>query len=175
MRAPLLSPGKKYFIQEPPPRRTRRLKGFRALYFKYLYLLGAVPSRRPAKRRASVSRAEIIKFDRYQEQFRYLTKNRIETADQLSMQYDAVQAEMDALTERRRELYKWRRAYPSDNIDSEIDGITANLRQLRRELKMCTRIEADIPTVSAGVERYSHAETITTKSKTAPQKSEIGR
>ncbi len=145
------------------------------MYFKYLYLLGAVPSRRPAKRRAAVSRAEIVKFDRYQEQFRYLMKNRIETADQLSMQYDAVQAEMDALTERRRELYKWRRAYPSESVDSEIDGITANLRQLRRELKMCARIEADIPTVSAGVERYSHAETITTKSKTVPQKSEIGR
>ena len=171
----MLTPGRKYRVTGPPPRRTRRLKGFRALYFKYLYLLGAVPSHRPAKRRASVSRAEIIRFDRYQEQFRYLMKNRIETTDQLSMQYDAVQAEMDALTERRRELYKWRRAYPSESVDSEIDGITADLRRLRRELKMCTRIEADIPAVSAEVEKYSHAETITTKSKTVPQKSEIGR
>ena len=173
VRASLLSPGKKYFIQGPPPRRTRRLKGFRALYFKYLYLLGAVPSRRPVKRRAAVSRAEIIRFDRYQEQFRYLMKNRIEKADQLSMQYDAVQAEMDALAERRRELYKWRRAYPSESVDSEIDGITANLRRLRRELKMCTRIEADIPTVSAGVE--AHSKEPTAKAKPTPQKSEIGR
>ena len=46
------------------PGRTRKLKGFRALYFKYLYLLGAIPKRRPKRR--FVSRTEIIKFDRYQ-------------------------------------------------------------------------------------------------------------
>lgn len=173
MRTPLLSPGRKYRTSTPLPRQTRRLKGFRALYFKYLYLLGAVPTRHPKKHRAAVSRVEIIKFDRYQEQFKYLMTNRIETAAQLSMQYDASQAEMDALTERRRELYKRRRTYPSEGIDSEIDGITARLRGLRRELKMCTRIEADIPTVSAGVEKYSREPQ--SKAKTTPQKSEIGR
>ena len=36
-------------------------------------------------------REELLKLDRYQEQFRYLRKNRIETAAQLSMQYDAIQ------------------------------------------------------------------------------------
>ena len=41
-------------------------------------------------------REELLKLDRYQEQFHYLRKNRIETAAQLSMQYDAIQAEMDA-------------------------------------------------------------------------------
>lgn len=51
-------------------------------------------------------REELLKLDRYQEQFHYLRKNRIETAAQLSMQYDAVQAEMDALTERRGQLYR---------------------------------------------------------------------
>jgi hypothetical protein len=120
----------------------------RALYFKYLYLLGAIPKRRPRKRTAFVSRAEIIKFDRYQEQFQYLMKNRIETVGQLSMQYDALQASIDALTDQRRELYKIRRAgHGGDAITDEITGLTARLRELRRELKLCARIEGDIPTV----------------------------
>ena len=148
-----LTPGQRYRPRGGIPRRPRKLKGFRALYFKYLYLLGAVPKRRPRKRAAFVSRAEIIKFDRYQEQFQYLMKNRIETAGQLSMQYDALQASIDALTDQRRELYKIRRAgHGGDAITDEITGLTARVRELRRELKLCVRIERDIPTVKEAVQ-----------------------
>lgn len=148
-----LTPGRRYRPKGGVPGRPRKLKGFRALYFKYLYLLGAVPKRRPKKRAAFVSRAEIIKFDHYQEQFQYLMKNRIETADQLSMQYDALQASIDALTDQRRELYKIRRAgHGGDAITDEITGLTARVRELRRELKLCVRIERDIPTVKEAVQ-----------------------
>ena len=148
-----LTPGRRYRPKGGVPGRPRKLKGFRALYFKYLYLLGAVPKRRPKKRAAFVSRTEIIKFDHYQEQFQYLMKNRIETADQLSMQYDALQASIDALTDQRRELYKIRRAgHGGDAITDEITGLTARVRELRRELKLCVRIERDIPTVKEAVQ-----------------------
>ena len=72
------------------------------------------------------------------------------------MQYDAIQAEIDALTDRRRELYQWRRAGQGDAaIDGEIAAITDRLRTLRRELKLCARIEGDIPSVR---ERASNQE-----------------
>lgn len=121
-------------------------------YLSPFYLLGAVPKRRPKKRAAFVSRAEIIKFDRYQEQFQYLMKNRIETADQLSMQYDALQASIDALTDQRRELYRIRRAgHGGGTVTDEITGLTAKLRELRRELKLCARIEKGISAVQETV------------------------
>ena len=146
-----LTPGRRYRPRGGIPGRPRKLKGFRALYFKYLYLLGAIPKRRPKRR--FVSRTEIIKFDRYQEQFQYLMKNRIETAGQLSMQYDALQAQIDALTDQRRELYKIRRAgHGGEAVTDEITGLTARVRELRRELKLCARIEKDIPTVKEAVQ-----------------------
>ena len=147
-----LTPGRRYRPKGGIPGRPRKLKGLRALYFKYLYLLGAVPKRRPKKRAAFVSRAEIIKFDRYQEQFQYLMKNRIETADQLSMQYDALQASIDALTDQRRELYRIRRAgHAGGAVTDEITGLTTKLRELRRELKLCARIEKGISAVQETV------------------------
>ena len=147
-----LTPGRRYRPKGGIPGRPRKLKGLLALYFKYLYLLGAVPKRRPKKRAAFVSRAEIIKFDRYQEQFQYLMKNRIETADQLSMQYDALQASIDALTDQRRELYRIRRASHGDGaVTDEITGLTARVRELRRELKLCARIEKGISAVQETV------------------------
>ena len=148
-----LTPGRRYQARGGISGRPRKLKGFRALYFKYLYLLGAIPERRPKRRAAVVSRTEIIKFERYQQQFQYLMKNRIETADQLSMQYDALQAQIDALTDQRRELYKIRRAgHGGEAVTDEITGLTARVRELRRELRLCARIEKDIPAVQETVQ-----------------------
>lgn len=151
--SPWLAPGRRYQVRGGVPRhRPRKLTGFRALYFKYLYLLGAIPQRRPRNRAAFLLREELLKFDRYQEQFRYLMKNRIETAAQLAMQYDALQAEIDALTDRRAELYRLRRSGRGGGAaDDEITAITTHLRGLRRELKLCARIEGDIPRIREGV------------------------
>ena len=150
----LLSRGRRYRLRSGPSRRgPQKLKGFRALYFKYLYLLGKIPARRPRNRTAFSMRNEIMKFDRYQRQFAYLMKNRIETAAQLTMQHDAIQAEIDALTDRRRGLYNDRRAGRGGEATTlGIDSITARLRILRRELKLCVRIEQDLPTVQSAVQ-----------------------
>ena len=167
----LLEPGRRYRVRGGMPRRPRKLTGFQALCFQYLCLLGAYPKRRPGNRAAFSMREELLKLDRYQEQFHYLRKNRIETAAQLSMQYDAIQAEMDALTERRGQLYRQkRRGDGGGEIQTEIEQITTHLRALRRDLKLCARIEGDIPKVRAAVEaqRPDHARRRTYE-KTAPR------
>lgn len=150
----LLTCGRRYRLRGGISRhKPRKLHGFRALYFKYLYLLGKAPARRPKNRTAFSMREEVRKFDRYQRQFAYLMKNRIETAAQLTMQHDAIQAEIDALTDRRRGLYNDKRAgRGGDSVTQEITQITSRLRELRRELKLCTRIEQDLPTVQSAVQ-----------------------
>lgn len=150
LAAPLSAPRRRYRPQSPLPKGQRRWTGLRALYFKYLCLLRGWPRQRPKRKTPLVSRAEIIKFDRYQEQFCYLMKKRIETMGQLSMQYDALQAEIDAWCDRRRGLYQARRVSgDEDGISKEIAQITRRLRALRRELKLCARIEHETPTVRA--------------------------
>lgn len=150
LAAPLSAPGRRYRPQSPLPKRQRRWTGLRALYFKYLCLLRGWPRQRPKRRAPLVSRAEIIKFERYQEQFRYLMKNRIETMGQLSMQYDALQAEIDAWSDRRQELYQARRAgNGGEAVTEEITDITHRLRTLRREMRLCARIEDHAPQVRA--------------------------
>lgn len=151
--SPLLKPGRRYRVRGGLPRhRPQKLTGFQALCFKYLYLLRGIKRGRPnTKRTAFVMRQEVIKFDRYQRQFLYLHRNRIETAAQLSMQYDAVQAEMDALTERRADLY--RRKRQGEDTEAEITAITQALRPLRRELRLCVQIEGDIPHIQEMAEQ----------------------
>lgn len=145
-----VSRGRRYRVRGKLPQ-AGRSKGIRMLYLKYLYLLRN-PFRCKGVGRAVVSREEVIRFDRYQEQFYYLWKNRIDSVAQLTMQHDALQAEIDALTDHRADLYRLHRRVPEDTACAEeISQITARLRVLRRELKLCVRIEGDIPTVQAQI------------------------
>lgn len=139
---------RRYRVRGRLPMKRERPHGFRLLYLHYLYLLQAPKYRRGGMGKAAVPREEIVKLERYQEQFRYLMKNRIDSTAQLSMQCDAVQAEMDALTDHRADLYRQRRREPDNAaVREEITAITARLRILRREWKLCIRIEEDIPVV----------------------------
>jgi len=65
---------------------TRRLKGFRALYFRYLYLLGKLPKHRPRppEKVRPVYRGELIKIDQISRELRLLCEHEIDTPEQLA-------------------------------------------------------------------------------------------
>ena len=132
-----------------PERRPQKLHGFRALYVSYLYLLGV---RRPRGKRQYPFpiRAEVTKLHRYQRQMKLLQTYRIDTEQQLAMLESAFQAEIDALTEQRKELYQQKRA--GEDVTSEIESINQELRRLRGQLKTCGQIAADIPRIRAQAE-----------------------
>ena len=132
-----------------PERRPQKLHGFRALYVSYLYLLGV---RRPRGKRQYPFpiRAEVTKLHRYQRQMKLLQTYRIDTEQQLAMLESAFQAEIDALTEQRKELYQQKRA--GEDVTSEIESINQELRRLRGQLKTCGQIATDIPRIRAQAE-----------------------
>lgn len=125
------------------PRRRGRPKSFRGLYFYYLRLVrGQAPRKRPLP---FAVRREVARLDQITRQFDFLRQYRIDTQDQLSMLGDALQAQIDALIQRRSKLYEYRRQ--GENVTWELEQINQDLRPLRRELKLCQRIDQDIPRV----------------------------
>ena len=125
------------------PKRRRKLRGFHALYVHYLILLGIRKPGRTKKPLPFTVRKEVTKLHRYQQQFRLLQEYRIENDTQLSMLADALQADIDALTARRKSLYCQKRQ--GKDVTAEIDTINQALRPLRQKLKICTQIGEDIP------------------------------
>lgn len=79
---------------------------------------------------------------------------------QLILLSEALQADIDALTARRKELYGKKRE--GEDMEDEIAAINGELRPLRRDLRTCGRIEADIPRIRENVrlcqnpEEYTH-------------------
>ena len=152
---------KRYRVYAPMPPR-KKVKGFHALYLYYVYLLrGKTPKRsRPVP---FTIRQEAAKLRRYQRQFRFLRENRIETVQELSMLHDALQAQIDALTERRKGLYEWKRR--GMDVTQELSAVNERLRQARRSLNLCRSIEADIPRLQTQTQQYREQRTEKTPEK----------
>lgn len=156
---------RRYTIRRGNVRQTprKKLRGFRALYVYYLYLLGGP---RPKRRRPvpfSV-REDVKKLRQYQRQCQLLREYRIDDDGQLAMLGEALQAQIDALVDQRRELYGRKRQ--GEDVEALIAAINTRLRQLRRDLKTCGRVAADIPRIRGqlqadrdqGRQRQTHPE-----------------
>ena len=134
----------------------RKITGFLALYFRYVYLLRGARRAKPSYRAAFPIRKEVIRLERYHKQFQYLMAQNITTPAQLAAQISKLEAEIAKLTEERNPLYGERRNAPDEEAKAqctaEIDRHTASLREKRRELALCRRIQADIPQVREQVQ-----------------------
>ena len=110
----------------------RKLTGLRALYYRYLYELGALP--RKPRRSSYAVRQDAYKLDQRIQQMEFLSRNSIDTLTQLETYRQAKLGEIVQLTAERKSLYK---ANPDS---SRIQQITAALKQLRQEERLCRKI-----------------------------------
>lgn len=137
--APVFSAQKRYTIRRRPRHYPPVKRGsFRALYLYYLYLLS--PRKKRPQKVPFETRTEIRRAKQYRQQFFLLQKYHIDTKPELEMLSDALSNEMQILVDRRKELYALRREQPSEQLDADIDALTAQLRPLRRELRLCGKI-----------------------------------
>ena len=86
-------------------------------------------------------REELIKFDRYQKQFHFLIDNDIETTEQLKTFKENAELKISETVIQRSRLYG-----KSDSI-AEIKTINAELREVRKNIRICNNIFQDIETI----------------------------
>lgn len=125
-----------------------KLKGFKALYYRYLYLFGKIRKKETPQRVSFFMREELIKFERYQKQFHFLYENDIETSGQLNEIKHSAEKRIEELISRRMGLYR------NPNAKSEIEEINKELKTLRAKLRMCNNILIDAEHIN---ERYNNA------------------
>ena len=150
--------GRRYRIKGRRPTGTqRKIKGFQALYLRYLYLLRGTHRKKHFRRVPFSVRQEVVRLERYDRQFRYLWANGMTTAEDLEQRIAALEREIYDGEQQRKPLYRERRdaedeAYKTQ-CRAEIDRQTAALREKRKELAMCRRILEDVPLVSRQVQQ----------------------
>ena len=127
-KAPTVQRGR--LRSNPKPR--RKLTGLRALYYRYLYELGALP-RKPRYHSYAV-RQDVRKLDQHIRQMEFLSKNNIDTLAQLEAYQQDLQTKMGQLLTKRKQLPK------TVEADAQREQISSALRQLRQEERLCRKI-----------------------------------
>lgn len=110
----------------------RKLTGLRALYYRYLYELGALP--RKPRRPSYAVRQDAYKLDQRIRQMKFLSKHNIDTLAQLETYRQALQTEIGQLQTKRKQLPK------TDDVQSQHESVNTALKQLRQEERLCRKI-----------------------------------
>ena len=110
----------------------RKLTGLRALYYLYLYELGALP--RKPRRPSYAVRQDAYKLDQRIRQMEFLSKHNIDTLAQLETHRKALQTEIGQLQTKRKQLPK------TDDVQLQCESVHTALKQLRQEERLCRKI-----------------------------------
>lgn len=133
--------------------KRKKLKGFQALYFHYLYLFNKIRWKQTPQRVSFFLRDELIKMDRYQKQFRFLYDNGIENTAQLAKLQSSLEVKINDLTEARKPLYdEMRNSDEAEKISEQINAINAELKECRKAVRMCKSISEDAQRIA---EKYA--------------------
>ena len=123
--------------------KPKKLKGFQALYFRYLYLFKKIRRKKTPQRVSFFMREELLKLERYQKQFRFLMTNNIETGVELSQYQKQQKEKIDELTIQRKMLQKERTDENCEEIQKQITQINKDLTTYRCNVRLCKAIFQD--------------------------------
>ena len=133
IREQILRPKKREWKNAGEQAQKRKLHGLQALYYSYLYQMGVLKER--PKYPSPILRADIRRLDEKIVQMEFLQKNHISTREELA-------AYRKPLEEKTAELIRERQGmYRREPGCERLREITGELKPLRKEIRMCVRIE----------------------------------
>lgn len=147
--------------QYPFKRRIDRIMGrssLEKLYLRYCYELGYLPryKQNPSKVH-SLLKDELLKCDMYSEEAKLLARHSISDLTELAAHREMILTGIGSLEEDRDKLrLKAKRRIPEDErslCKKEIAGITCELKELRKELKLIEDIEKRSPVMEKQLEQ----------------------
>lgn len=127
----------------------RKITGFRALYFHYCYKLGIFPKERKQNpsRLHFLLREDILKMNNISKEVKLLVRNRIDTAEQLSLYKKGLEVQINELTDERKALHDKLRTIAvrdspeeKQSIHLRIESLNEKLKGLRHEIHLCDDI-----------------------------------
>ena len=126
-------------------RPKKKLTGYIALYYKYLFLLGKVPNRRKPMRIPYNIAKQAGYLDKISGEVRLIGKYKLKNDSDLKALQEKLSDDLDDLFLKRESLRKEaRRVIPQErkeDIRLEISKITREMGDIRKELRTCSSIE----------------------------------
>ena len=131
-------------------RKRKKLQGLQALYYSYLYQMGVL-KKKPQKIPYEV-RQDIRKLDERIAQMEFLEKHKINSREELAEYRKPLEEQVLLLTKERYRLY---RAAPQS---ARIADITRQLKELRKEIRICVKIDKHSQEIEEKLKRLEQKE-----------------
>lgn len=131
---------------------TRKLHGFKALYFKYLYLLGVVESKNLKRRHPSpLLRDDLIYLDKITNENTFVGKHNLETIEDLLAFKVSLNKEIESWMNQRRSIYNKIKRTRDPNLKKQLemnrDTLTSKIAHGKKKIKICEDIEKRVPDI----------------------------
>lgn len=134
---------------------TKKITGLKALYFKYLYLLGVLPKNKNHKPLSPEMREACRRLDRYSEQIRLICDNRLTDISSVEVFIKNTDSQMELISDYRKMLYRKIKSCHEPTEKTKLvakrDDCTKVLAKLRKDKKTATRIIGDNPKIKENI------------------------
>lgn len=132
---------KKVYSAQGKWQKTRKITGFRALYFYYCYKLGIFPKGRPQNRARLhfLLQEYLLKLNNISQEVRLLARHQIDTAEQLALYKKEQEVNIRELSAKRRVLQNALRTKAVRDSPKQADAHRAQIRELSERLKALRR------------------------------------
>ena len=119
--------------------KQRKLTGFRALYFKYMYMMGILPQNRASNKRVHFLLREDLRYmNQITKETTLLCKQKIDTIEQLDYKENMAKYQLDSYIKERRCIYnkikRCRSTETKELLKKDIASLSADIKRLRKEV-----------------------------------------
>lgn len=125
---------------------NKKLKGLKALYFKYMYMMGIIPKNAPNRKRVHFYFKEDLRYmDKITSEVTFLCRYKLNSADELKKYRLEAETKLNDFIKERRCIYnKIKRCRNTDlkeKLKRDVETLSAEIKELRKGVKICDDIE----------------------------------
>lgn len=129
----------KKFVLKGNLSKQRKLTGFRALYFKYMYMMGILPKKRASNKRVHFLLREDLRYmDQITKEATLLVKQKIDIIEQLDYKESITKYQLDSYIKERRCIYnkikRCRNPDMKEMLKKDIASLSDDIKRLRKEV-----------------------------------------
>ena len=143
----------KYYPRKLPQKR-RKITGLQALYLRYVYLLKL--NKKPKAKLSPYLWEDLCRFERYKKEYEYLKAQNITSKEALQERIIYLKTETEKLEKLRKPLYEQKRKCvnieQNNEIELKLSELNCNLKEVRRELRLCNEIAENTAKIKAKLE-----------------------
>ena len=129
-----------------------KLHGFKALYLKYMYMLGIVESKDLKRRHTHpLLREDLIYIDKISIENTFIGKHNLETIEDMLAFKVSLNKEIESWMNQRRPIYNKIKRTRDPNLKKQLemdrDTLTSKIAHGKKEIKICEDIEKRVPDI----------------------------